>query len=73
MKLSFNTEKIYAQINSNTQLGGLRKIAKEIKKDHLLALELWSIAEFLPRQLAILITDPKLLSQGLLDELDQDI
>lgn len=73
MKLSSNAEKIYAQINSNTQLGDLRKIAKEIKKDHSLAMELWFSAEYIPRQLAILIMDPKLLSQELIEQLDQDI
>lgn len=73
MKLSSNAKKIYAQINQNTKLGDLRKIAKEIKKDHELALEIWSFEEFLPRQLAILIMDKKLLSQELIDKLARDI
>ncbi len=73
MKLSPRAEKIYSQINPNTKLGDLRKIAKEIKKDQELALELWSTGEFLPRQLSILIMDKKLLSQDVIDELDKDI
>nr|MBA3900605.1 DNA alkylation repair protein [Bacteroidota bacterium] len=74
MKFSPNAENIYAQINSKTtKLGDLRKIAKDIKKDHQLAMGLWSTAEFLPRQLAILIMDTKLLSQELIDKLDMDI
>jgi 3-methyladenine DNA glycosylase AlkD len=74
MKLSPKAEKIYAQIRSNsTNLGDLRKIAKDIKKDHPLAMELWSTADFLSRQLAILIMDAKLLSQELIDKLDQDM
>jgi len=73
MKLSSNANDIYSQINQNTKLGDLRKIAKEIKKNHELALELWSTKEFLPRQLAILIMDKKLLSQKVIDELDRDI
>jgi len=74
MKLSLKSKDIYAQINpATTKLGDLRKIAKSIKKDHDLALELWSTGEFLPRQLAILILDKKLLTQELIDQLDKDI
>jgi 3-methyladenine DNA glycosylase AlkD len=54
-------------------LGDLRKIAKDIKKDHELALELWSTGDFLPRLLAILIMDNKRVSQDLIDVLDRDM
>ncbi|PRD54653.1 DNA alkylation repair protein [Sphingobacterium gobiense] len=73
MKRSSKAENILAQINTETKLGDLRKIAREIKKDHELALELWSTGRFLPRQLAILIMDKKQLSQKLIDNLDNDI
>jgi 3-methyladenine DNA glycosylase AlkD len=73
MKLSRKAEKILNKINSKTKLGDLRKIAKEIKKDHELAMELWSTGKFLPRQLAILIMDNKLLSQDLINKLDKDM
>jgi 3-methyladenine DNA glycosylase AlkD len=73
MKLSAKAENIQSQINSNTKLGDLRKIAKEIKMDHDLAMELWSSAEFLPRQLAILVMDKKLLTQQVIDKLDKDM
>jgi 3-methyladenine DNA glycosylase AlkD len=74
MKLSSKAQNIYTQINSTTtKLGDLRNIAKEIKKDHSLAMELWSTGEYLPRQLSILIMDPKLLSQEVIDTLDKDI
>jgi len=73
MKLSSKAENILDQIGSKTMLGELRKIAKDVKKDHELAMELWSIGRFLPRQLAILIMDNKLLSQDLIDKLDKDI
>ena len=66
-------EDILPQINSKTKLGDLRKIAKDIKKDHELAMELWSTEEFLPRLLAILIMDKKLLSQDVLNKLDKDM
>jgi 3-methyladenine DNA glycosylase AlkD len=47
MNLSQKAQKISSQINpKTTKLGDLRVIAKEIKKDHELAMELWSTAEF---------------------------
>lgn len=73
IKRSLKAENILPQINSKTKLGDLRKIAKDIKKDHELAMELWSTEEFLPRQLAILIMDKKLLSQDVLNKLDKDM
>ena len=47
-------------------------MAKDIKKDHELAMELWSTGKFLRRQLAILIMDNKLLSQDQINKLDKD-
>ncbi|MCR2805602.1 DNA alkylation repair protein [Paenibacillus soyae] len=73
IKRTSKAENILSQIDSNTKLGDLRKIAKDIKKDHELALELWSTEKFLPRLLAILIMDKKLLSQELLNKLDKDM
>jgi len=70
---SSKAEGILAQINSNTKLGDLRKIAKDIKKDHELAIELWSSGEYLTRLLAILIMDKKLLTPDVLNELDKDM
>ena len=74
MKLSSKAKNIYSQvIQIDTKLGDLRKIAKEIKKDHELALELWHIGEFIPRQLAILIMDKKLITKEFIDQVDKDI
>ncbi len=73
MTLSSTAQKILDQIDSKTKLGDLRKLAKEIKKDHDLAMELWSSGKFLPRQLAILIMDNKRLSQELIDQLSRDM
>ncbi|MBC2117294.1 DNA alkylation repair protein [Listeria booriae] len=72
-KKTKTAEDTLTQINSETKLGDLRKIAKEIKQDHELAMELWSTEEFLPRLLAILIMDKKLLTQDVLNELDKDM
>ncbi len=72
MNLSSKAQKVYSHIGmEGTKLGDLRKIAKEIKKDHQLAMELWSTGELLPRQLAILIMDKKVLTQDFIDHLDQ--
>lgn len=73
MSLSVKARNIYSQIDQNTKLGDLRKMALEIKKDHELAMKLWSTGEYLPRQLAILIMDKKLLTQDLINRLDEDI
>jgi len=74
MKLSSKAKNIYSQVNQkDTKLGDLRKIAKEIKKDHELALELWSTGEFIPRQLAILIMDKKLITKEFIDQIDKNI
>ncbi len=74
MKLSPKAKDIFDQINTEiTKLGDLRTIAKEIKKDHELAMELWSTESYFARQLAILIMDKKLLSQEVINQLDQDI
>lgn len=74
MKLSAKAEKILKQISDkNTKLGDLRTIAKDIKKDHELAMELWSTEHFFARQLAILILDKKLLTEEVIDNLINDI
>ncbi len=74
MNLTIKAQEIHSQISKEgTKLGDLRKIAKEIKKDHSLALELWSTGEFFSRQLAILIMDKKLLTQDFIDQLDKDM
>lgn len=74
MKISTKGNAILSQISDeNTKLGNLRKIAKDIKMDHSLAMELWSTGNYFARQLAILIMDKKLLSQEFIDKLDKDI
>ncbi|MCW3161737.1 DNA alkylation repair protein [Chryseobacterium oryctis] len=73
MKISPKAENILNEINNKTKLGDLRNIAKEIKKDHSLAMELWHSGRVLPRLLSILIMDNKTLSQDVIDELDKDI
>jgi len=74
MELSSTAENIITQISDKkTKLGDLRKIANVIKKDHELAMELWSTTHYLARQLAILLMDKKLLSKEIIDRLVSDI
>ena len=47
MNLSSQAENILSRINPKTKLGDLRKIAEDVKKDHELAIELWSTGDFL--------------------------
>ncbi len=49
--------------------GDIRKLAKKIKTDHDLAMELWKTGNFDAQLLAILIMDPKKLSAGQLDSM----
>lgn len=64
---------ILSQINPDTKLGDLRKIAAEIKKDHALATDLWQSGLFMPRLLAILIFDRKQLDAAAVDRLFADM
>src|SRR5690606_24542584 len=74
MKLSSKAATILAQISRNdTKLGDVRAIAKEVKKNHDLAMELWSSKHFSARQLAILIMDKKHLTADVIDRLMQDM
>ena len=73
MKYSPEAEKILNHITPETKLGDLRIMAKEIKKNHNLAMELWSSGKFLPRQLAILIMDSKELSQASINKMDEEM
>jgi 3-methyladenine DNA glycosylase AlkD len=74
MSLSTRAKEIHSRIDlENAKLGDLRKVAKEIKKDHDLGQELWSTGEYYPRMLAILIMDKNLLTQAVIDQLVEDM
>lgn len=74
MALSATARDIYTQISGGkTKLGDLRKLAKEIKRDHELAMELWSTGDFHVHLLAVLIMDKKLLTQDIIEQLVADI
>jgi 3-methyladenine DNA glycosylase AlkD len=74
MALSARAKKLVAEITKgNLKLGDLKKRGAEIKKDHDLAMELWSTGEFYPRLLATVIFDKKLLSEKVIDQLASDM
>ncbi|MGX7196364.1 DNA alkylation repair protein [Enterococcus olivae] len=67
-------QEILQQISDpTTKLGDLRKLAKSLKTNHELAMELWASGEYSARQLALLILDKKQLTQEVIDVLDQDM
>jgi 3-methyladenine DNA glycosylase AlkD len=74
MALSTKAKKLVAEITEgDLKLGELKKRGAEIKKDHDLAMELWSTGEYHPRLLATLIFDKKLLTDKVIDQLAADM
>ena len=74
MALSAKASKIVSHFQTDApKLGEIKKIGKEIKRDHGLAMELWSTGDFYPRLLSTLILDTKLLTQELIDQLASDL
>ncbi|MBA3948726.1 MAG: DNA alkylation repair protein [Acidobacteria bacterium] len=53
-------------------MGGIRKVAAKIKRDHALAMALWETGNLDARLLAILILEPKRLSGGDIDRMVRD-
>jgi 3-methyladenine DNA glycosylase AlkD len=72
--LSTRARNLLAELsNASPKLGDIKKRGKEIKKDHALAMELWSTGGYYPRLLAILIFDKKLLAENVIDQLASDM
>ena len=69
--MSFTTAtEIASEISGEgAKLGDIKKRGKEIKKDHELAMALWSIGGYHPRLLSTLIFDKKLLTQDVIEKL----
>lgn len=70
--LSTKTSDLIEKLGTNPPFGEIKKFAKEIKKDHELALDLWASGKVPARLLAILIMDNK-FTQEFVDELANDI
>ena len=75
MGQSSKAQDILSQVSGSTpqRMGGLKAIAKEIKKDHQLAMELWASREYYARLVSVLIMDKKLLTQAVIDTLAKDM
>lgn len=74
MALSARAKKIVSEITDREpKLGDIKKRGKEIKKDHNLAMELWSTGDYHPRLLSTLIFDKKLLTESVVEELASDL
>lgn len=73
MSLSTRAQALIAEIADTPRMGELKKLAKAIKKDHLLATELWSTGAYYPRLLATLLFDKKQLTQQSLEQLAADM
>lgn len=74
MTLSPQAQALHDEVAPDGTLSGtIKKLAKTIKKDHPLALELWSTGAHRSRLLAVLIMDKKRLDQAAVDGLCADM
>lgn len=74
MELSAKAKKLVAEFtDGEPKLGDIKRHGKEIKKDHDLAKELWSTADFRLRLLSTLIFDKKLLTESVINDLAADM
>ena len=62
MTLSARAKKLVSALSKEPKLGDIKKLGKEIKRDHTLALELWKQGDLNSRLLASLIFDKKQIS-----------
>jgi len=58
---------------AGTLSGNIKKIAKEIKKDHQLSIELWDSQKYYPRLLSVLILDRKELTIEKIEAMSMDV
>ncbi len=69
-----DAERIIASIDKpDTKMGELKKLAKEIKTDHELAMHLWASGKYYPRLLSVLIMDKKKLDETVLSRMMNDL
>lgn len=71
---STTAQRLVSQLSDKeTKLGDIKSLGKDIKQDHELAMELWSIGGHHPRLLSTLIFDKKLLTQDVIEQLAADM
>lgn len=73
MEPSPKAQALLQRISGTIRLGDLQAMAKEIQKDHPLAMELWASGGYMAWQLALRIMDAKQLDQQAINALDKDI
>ncbi len=74
MTTTIATETLLSQLGTdNLKLGDLKKMAKEIRKDHELAMALWASGAFYARLLAVLILDKNQLNQRVIDRMVDEL
>lgn len=73
MHLSDKANEIVQNLKTSRKLGDVRNLAKQIKHDHELAIELWSTEIFYCRMLAILIFDKKKSNEEYIHQLFSDM
>lgn len=71
--VSARCKKIIAQLGDSPKMSDIKRIAKEIVKDHDLAVELWAQGEYHPRLLATLLYDKKVLNEETLEQIASDL
>lgn len=59
--------------NPDVKMGEIKKIAKEIKLDHELAMSLWCSGGYRARLLAVLILDKRTLDEGVIARMVEDL
>ena len=73
MALSARAKQIVSDFADGPKFGDIKKLGKEIKKDHDLAKELWSTGDYYARLLSTLIFDKKLLAESDIGEIASDM
>ncbi len=72
--VALSSQELVSRLNSqDVKFGDIKKIAKEIKRDHDLAMELWASEQFFARLLSVLILDKKQLNQEVIETMAKDL
>lgn len=71
--MTLSLEKIQQQLSGDTKAGEIKKLGKEIKQDHDLAIQLWESGLHNARLLATLIFDKKQLTLDVLESFASDL
>ncbi|MCT4662402.1 MAG: DNA alkylation repair protein [Tissierellales bacterium] len=72
--LSTKANEVLETLNADSvPMGKLKSIAKGIKRDHALAMELWSTEKYYPRLVAVLILDKNTLSLSVIETMMSDL